>query len=270
MWLRAGPAARSEDMTTAAFRRRRVHHSRHLLVVGLTLVVGTTACGAGDDDDVAAPPSATSTVTSEETTSPDVTPRPFIESDDPVAIEAGMYEIPRSGWSRHDYTVTFPEGWTVQYGHVYLKHPETDDELGFYAVLPDTTIYADACEGSEGDLLEVGPGVDDLVAALLRQRGPTATEPVETTLGGYPATRIDLSGPEGFDLRDCNLQGIGFQVWFSHPADKYFVLVPEVTMSVYIVDVVGQRQVFLANASTGSNADDRELQAILDSIRIEA
>ena len=185
-----------------------------------------------------------------------------------AAIEPGTYRIPKSAWSVVDFTVTIPEGWTVQYGHTYLKHSDAPDELGFYAVVVDA-IYADACEG-DGELMEVGPSVDDLAAALLQQPGPMASGPVDTTLGGYPASRIDLTVPERFDLKACRLGGLGLQIWYSPPADKYFVLLPDGIASVYIVNVDGQRQVFLTQyRSATSDEDLRELQAILDSIHIE-
>jgi hypothetical protein len=195
---------------------------------------------------------------------------PFPHSTGSVVIEPGTYRIPASAWSVADFTVTFPDGWTAQYGHVYAKHHSADDELGFYAVVVDA-IYADPCVGSDtGELMEVGPSVDDLAAALLRQPGPNASGPFETTLGGYPATRIDLTFPEVFDLKPCNLAGIGLQIWYSPPADKYFVLLRDATASVYIVDVDGRRQVFLTEyRSATSDADLRELQAVLDSIQIE-
>jgi hypothetical protein len=117
--------------------------------------------------------------------------------------------------------------------------------------------------------MEVGPGVDDLAAALLRQPGPMASGPVDTTLGGYPAIRIDVTLPEGFDLNACNLEGIGLQNWYSAPADKYFVLLPDAVASVYIVNVDGQRQVFLTQSGSATSEEDLAvLQAILDSIRI--
>ena len=92
----------------------------------------------------------------------------------------------------------------------------------------------------------------------------------QTTLGGYPASRIDLTVPEGLDLKACRLEGNGLQIWFSHPADDYFVLVPDGTASVYILDVDGQRQVFLTQHRAATSAEDlRELQGVLDSIHIE-
>jgi hypothetical protein len=135
---------------------------------------------------------------------PAATATPFPYSEEPVAIEAGTYHIPSSYWSVADFTVTFPDGWTVQYGHVYNKVPDTPGELGFSAVVVDA-IYADACVGgATGELMDVGPGVDDLAAALLQQPGPEANGPVETTLGGYPAVRVDLTVPEGLDYEACN------------------------------------------------------------------
>ena len=249
-------------MTGVRARCPRVNH--YAFVVGLSLLVGLTGCGGDATGEPRAPtPSATPSPT------PDATTTPFADSTEPVAVEPGTYRIPESAWSVADFTVTIPEDWTVQYGHVFLKHPDSPQELGFYAVVIDA-IYADACDGSDGELMEVGPGIDDLAEALLRQPGPRASGPVETTFGGYPAIRIDVTAPEGVDLKACNLQGIGLQIWYSPPADKYFVLLPDGIASVYIVDVDGQRQVFLTQyRSATSDEDLRELQAILDSIRIE-
>jgi hypothetical protein len=198
---------------------------------------------------------------------PDATATPFPDSTEPVTVAPGTYRIPRSEWSVADFSVTVPEGWTAQYGQCCLKHPDAPDELSFYAVVVDK-IYADACEGDD-DFMEVGPSVDDLTAALLQQPGPTASGPFDTTLGGYPASRIDLTVPKDFDLNACNLEGAGLQIWYSAPADKYFVLLPDGIASVYIVDVKGLRQVFLSQyRSATSDEDLQELQTVLDSIHI--
>jgi hypothetical protein len=187
-----------------------------------------------------------------------------------VTVEHGTYQIPRSEWSIADFTVTIPKNWTVKYGHVYAKHADTEEELDFYAVVVDA-LYPDACEGSNGEPMEVGPNVDDLAAALLKQSGPTASGPIDTTLGGYPATRIDLTVPKGFDLKACNAAGIGLQIWYSPPADKNFILLSDGIASVYIVDVDGQRQVFMTQYRSATPEKDlRELQGVLDSIHIEA
>jgi hypothetical protein len=117
----------------------------------------------------------------------------------------------------------------------------------------------------------VGPSVDDLAAALLQQPGPLASGPVATKLGGYPATRIDLTVPEGFVLDACNAAGIGLQIWYSPAADKNFVLAADGSTSVYILDVDGERQVFLVQRGDATSDEDLvELQAaVLDTIHIE-
>ena len=216
---------------------------------------GSPAPGASETAPVAAPSTSESTLGS-------------IPAGD-APIEPGTYRIPRSAWSVADFTVTFPEGWVVQYGHVFGSNQDADDEFGFYAVVVDG-IWADACAGgNSGDPIEVGPTVDDLAKALLAQPGPTASGPVTTTLGGYPATRIDLTVPEGFDLEPCNASGIGLQIWYSAPADKNFLLTADSSASVFLLDLDGERQVFLSqHGATTSDEDLAELQAVLDSIRI--
>jgi hypothetical protein len=232
--------------------------------LGLSLLIGLTGCGGGVADEASAttPPATPSPA-------PVASSTPFPYTTEPVAIDPGTYLIPGSAWSVADLTITFPEDWTVQYGHVYAKLPDTEDEFGFYAVGVDA-IFADACVGSDGELMEFGDSGHDLVEALRKQRGPALSGPVETTLGGYPATRIDLTVPEGFDLTACNAADIGLQIWYSLPTDKNFVLLRDGIGSAYILDVEGQRQVFLAQRPySASDENLAELQTVLDSIHIE-
>lgn len=236
----------------------------HGFVVGLSMVVTLTGCrGEAAGDRPASPPPGTASSTSGTAG----TSFPFTTEE--TAIEAGTYRIPSSAWSVADFTVTFPERWSVQYGHVFHRQANPRDLTSFYAVVVDA-IFADACEGDTGELMEIGPGVDDLAKALLRQPGPKAGDPVETMLGGYPASRIDLTLPKGFDLTACSIGDAGLQIWYSPPADKYLVHLPEVTSSLYIVDVDGQRQVFVTQYRPVASGDvPQELQGVLDSIRIE-
>jgi hypothetical protein len=120
--------------------------------------------------------------------------------------------------------------------------------------------------------MDVGPAVDDLFTALGEQPGLRTTDPVDTTLGDHPATRIDLEVSQRLDLKKCRMAGVGvhgLQVWYSEPADKYFVLEANWRASVYVLDVDGERQVFLTQQGPGtSEADLAELRGVLDSIRI--
>ena len=182
--------------------------TRHGLALAVVLALG--ACTSGQEAANAPAPSADATESEQPDVPTGATSTPFASSTEPVAVEPGTYRIPRSAWSIHDFAVTIPEDWTVQHGHVYAKHPDTADEFGFYAVVVDE-IYADACEGDDGEIIRVGPGVDDLAAALLEQPGPKASGPVDTMLGDYPATRIDLTIPDGLDLGACSLETSDFR-----------------------------------------------------------
>jgi len=244
------------------------------VVAVAVLVMVLTACEGGDDGSSAAPEPQSAT-----TTSP--TP-PLIPLEDGPRLEPGTYSVSSEGrtgsdpllWSIVDYTITIPEGWKGHTGHYLSKYENVDETRGLviYPVLVDE-IYADPCEGERGPIAAVGPEVNDLDDALLAQPGTVATKPVRTTIGGLPATRIDLEVPKGADLRSCFLADFGapgLQVWFSKPTQKYFVLMPGSTASVYVVDVDGERQVFLTqHGPAASNEDLLELQSVLDSIRID-
>jgi hypothetical protein len=186
------------------------------------------------------------------------------------AIEPGTYLVPTSARSAVDFTVTFPDGWKVFDDYQYSPNLRETDQPVIEPFVIDK-IYADACRGERGDQTTVGPGADDLVNALLAQVGPAKSGPVETTLGGYPATRIDLRVPDRLQTQNCFMgPGTGVQLWLS-PPNNYLVIDPEGVVSVYVVDVDGERAVFATQyrpASTSSE-DLVNLQHVLDSIRIE-
>jgi hypothetical protein len=191
------------------------------------------------------------------------------DSGEHTPIAPGRYLVPSSAWSVADFTITFPAGWTQQYGHLYAHSEQADesDEIGFYPVVVDK-IFADACHSGQG-LVEVGPGVGDLVAALRAQPGPEVSRAVKVTFGGYPATRIDLTVPKGLDLDRCREGGL--QIWYRASVDEYLVLLADGTISVYILDIDGQRQVFVSQYhATNTAAERAELQAVVDSVRIQA
>jgi hypothetical protein len=234
--------------------------SRPALAAGLLLLSGLAACTADSsaESDAPAPDPAPTHLT-----------MPAAEGDADVPIEPGTYRVPSSAWSAADFTVTFPEGWTVQYGHVYHQNDPDGETAEFYAIDLDE-IFTDSCRGA-GVPQAVGPEVDDLVTALLTQDSSGATGAVPVTLGGYSGTRVDLAVPKGLDLRRCRLADdgvLGLQLWHNKAVDKYFVLQPKGRASIYILDVDGTRQVFLTQEHSPTPAARAEMSAVLDSIRI--
>lgn len=250
------------------FRVETVSANRLALAAGLLMVAGLTGCVG--ESEAANDPQPTPA-----TGSASLLSMPVASSSDDGShpFKPGTYLIPKSSWAIADFTVTFPEDWTVQYGHVYATRDDEGGDYGFYAVAVDE-IFADACRGEGGRTEAVGPEVNDRVTALRRQRGGAQkAKPVSTTLGGYPATRVDMWIPRRLDLDQCQMAEDGYtglQVWHSERVDKYFVLLPGAVDSVYVVDVNGERQVFLTQVGNPRSATHRaELQAVLDSIHIE-
>jgi hypothetical protein len=231
------------------------------LLGGLLLVATLSACG---DADAGSPSPESSSV--EESVTPSATVASLPDSG---ALEAGTYLVPSSAWSAVDYTITFPEGWRVRESNLFDSNIEQFDEFAIQPFVVNK-IYADACKGDRGAQIGVGPGVDDLVDALLAQPGPAKTS-AETTLGGYPATRVDLRVPDRLQTKNCFAgPGTGVQIWLNGPKN-YLFLDPNGLLSIYVVDVDGERAVFTSQYKPAhtSPEDQAELQQVLDSIHIE-
>ena len=203
-------------------------------------------------------PSADATESEQPDVPTGATSTPFASSTEPVAVEPGTYQIPKSAWSVADFTVTFPKGWTVQYGHVYAKLSNAGDELGgdtgFYAVVPDA-IYADACVGSNsGQLIWSLPRVDDLLKHCSAVR-PEEERSSRTTSGRLSREADQPHRPERLRPKRLQREGHRPSDLARPPADKYFVLLQSEIASVYILDVNGQRQVFLTGHSSAASQE---------------
>ena len=242
-------------------------------VMAGALILSATAGCAGTTDPTSKPPTDAPSVTAVSTpvastssTSPTAsTVAPPVPSEGP--IQAGTYRVDPGPWTAVGYTLTMPEGWVAQNGGETLsKHPDEPGEVGVNPFVV-TDIFADAC--GPDDLLTVGPTASDLVTALERQAGPETSVPTAVTLGGYPATSLQLTIPAGLDPTTCD-PPIGLQIWHSAQADTYMVVIDDATVTVTAADVNGARLVLSTQALSGSTADDiAEMKAIVASVRVQ-
>ena len=184
------------------------------------------------------------------------------------ALDPGRYLLDDPRRTAVPFSLTVPAGWTGRSGDSALfKHQDQPGEVGFFSFVV-THVYDDACQPG-APLTEVGPTVDDLVTALDEQGASDASGPVDLTIGGYPAIRIDMSAEPGLDAASCRLPG-GLQIWADSTENDFFVLPADGIGSVYITDVEGERVVIAAGGNTDSSAADlAELDAILASITFE-
>ena len=193
-------------------------------------------------------------------------------------LEAGTYVVSSADAPIRtpvSFTFTVPPGWIERTEKLYIYKRADTAQVGFVPWVV-THVYSDACH-SEGALKEVGPTVDDLVAALMDQAHSDATTPVEVEVGGYPAKYISMSVPADVHTSMCRYPGTVLQIW-ANPEETDFFAIPVNPVhphaypvsGVYIVDVNGQRVVLLAGHDPESTAADiAELEAIIASIHFE-
>ncbi len=201
---------------------------------------------------------------------------------EPATLPAGTYVIDpleQPIFTPARFTFTLPDGWASRNG-IIAKDRTGPGEVAFGPWMV-TNAYADPCHWQDS-LLDppVGPGVDDLVAALSDQAGREASDPVDVTVGGYPAKRLELSVPGDLDVSSCD--GGSYRVWLEpgelHTDEPILdsdipSLVTHVAGQrdvVYIADIDGNRFVLVAWHMPGSSPEDlAELDTIIDSIRID-
>jgi hypothetical protein len=162
------------------------------------------------------------------------------------------------------FTITVPAGWTG-FGDIGVL-PEQGAAgpdgmgMGFNLV---TDLYSDPCSASIPDV-EVGPSVDDLVAAFQEQTAYETTTPADVTLSGFSGKRLDLVMPSDVDFASC--EAGRFLVW----GGSIHAQGPGNVWHLWILDVSGTRVVILAQDNPETSPQDKaELQAIVDSIQIQ-
>jgi len=184
-----------------------------------------------------------------------------------IALEPGRYRIDSRFYTPVPFTFAVPSGWAAEnHGHTINKFANTSREVGWVSfVLND--VYHDACSSDDREV-RIGSAVDDLMQALIDQAGPIKSAPVDVTIDGHPGKRIELTPPSRFDADDCRFDG-GLQLW-NDPVSYQQVLLPDGAVSVYAVDVRGERVVIVTEYRVGSSAVHvAELEAVIDSIRFD-
>ena len=232
-----------------------------IAVIGVNLLPGQ---GPG----VGQAPGPSPTATASPSPSPVALRLPF--SGD---LGAGTYYIEdRSITNAERFTFTVPDGWTTDSDTQIRKHAEEPGEVWLTPWVL-THIFSDACqwEDTRQSLLDAGETVDELVSLLVDQEGRQASAPTEVMLGGFPATRIELTVPADLDTATCTNGNLRY--WPGAGPDMSSGLCcnpPGNTDVLYVVDVDGNRLVVVARHYPDSSMEDRaELQAIVDSIEID-
>jgi hypothetical protein len=224
-----------------------------------SMFVAAACSGTGGDD-----PSASM---AEPTSAPASSADPNITSIEGAVFGTGDYP---------SYTVRTPAGWSSLDGAFVVK--EGSGVLGL-SVWDVGEVAEDPCHW-KGHLVDPGPTVDDLVAALSAQKMRRATKPTDVQLAGYDGLYMEWSVPadmvvtgdsdfEGCDVEPSNGH-LDFVSWTGDGRGERFQQVAGQVDRLWILDVDGQRLLVDATYSPSTtHADREELDQIVDSLRFE-
>jgi hypothetical protein len=270
--LRAGLALNTEHLVADVESERdltygRAHHRqrvrRSALAVAAAAAVAVTAWSIDlatlDDDAVPITPNPRA-------------PTDLVDLHGP--LEPGLYSM--GAWGETGQTGPLPRailevpdgyfsngGYVIDSGHTGV----TDDQFGEVSVWHAVQVLADPCRRSTA--ADVGPTVDDLARALVRQAGPSS-QPRQVVIDGHRGLSLEVTVPQKIDLTACS--GEDYALWRTEPQGDgtYSLGTPGVVNRLWILDVDGTRLVIAASLYPDETDElHQEQTAIAESIRFE-
>jgi hypothetical protein len=163
-------------------------------------------------------------------------------------------------------TFEAPSGWTGSIGGpyaVWLKPVNADTPLGFEL---SPQLFKDPCNKDLGTMSPLPTTTDAIITALSGQPGVVATAPASTTIGGRPATKVTISGPDRVDT--CT-DG-GFSYW-QLPLGATEEVGAGMTATLYFVENGEQPLVIVTDSMDGIGTPNlaQTIQQVLDSIQFD-
>jgi hypothetical protein len=193
---------------------------------------------------------------------PSVSPSPTPAGSHQV-VQMGVAGTGLNGVPALHLTAELPPGWTSSEFAARGDRAGPPDGSAFFVSLVDNT-FADPCAHVQQSP-KVGSSIAALTTAIGRIPNSTATQPVQTKVGGLDATRIDLTLAHNLPCMPTE-----FYLWQDSPNADWWALGVDEIISIWILDVKGQRVAIAARSYPGtSSAAQTELRGILDSIRFD-
>ena len=189
---------------------------------------------------------------------PATTPAHLSGSDKDLA--PGTYQasfLTDTGHASSDALLEIPAGFRDG-DDWYVVSADGDTFLGLWVV---GKVDRDACLDDERDAVDPGPGVQDLVSALVDQRSTQAPAPTRVTLDGLEASYVELTGPR--DLTRCDDHPA---LWRSPERPLYYGGQVD---RVWIIEADGERLVVDASYARSATQQERDaLTAMVESLEL--
>lgn len=170
-------------------------------------------------------------------------------------------------------TFSVPAGWTYSFTNPagsFVRNEQNTAGVGWFVT---KNLYRDPCHWLNGPLdPPLGPGVDDLVNALLKLPGFVVGGPVPAIVGGLPATSLNLM--QTVSTSDCD-EGLvpdgrevaQVKVWSETPNGGVESFGG--TSTVRVLSVGGTRLMVISSPILDTGSTASEVEAILRSMRFE-
>ena len=225
-----------------------------LAIGGAMLVLGRPTGSIGG-------PSPTAVASASTASSPSASAVPAIPLPSAGLIGAGRY-VMRMADAPVDIEFTVGSRWDS--GGYYIN---TDRHSISFWTVPN--VYADACDIATVPDTPLGGTVDDLVMSLDAQTNTDMSEPVEVVVDGHPGVRVDLS-PSDERPEHCGI----LTLWTfpdgtpGRGIDTSSGEAGELVQPVWIIDVDGERVVFVGWASTLGQSDPNVIADVIESMTL--
>ena len=205
---------------------------------------------------------------------PDSTPEPSVAATSFTSLEGEGTDLDPGAY-RIDYAapvtvvITIPDEPFLAHPSAWYKArfdwgPWHQSNAAALGVMDVSSVSTDPCASGFGPDQAIGPGVEDLAAALGQVVG-IEVERAEASLDGYSGQLLDITATER--PADCVEEPV---LWLTTRGDSIPLpdANPDESVRVWILDVDSRRLVILATASDDLYRDD--VQRLVDSLQIEA
>jgi hypothetical protein len=220
-----------------------------IAIIAINLLPGTNPPGGGPSPSPSVEPSDAASSTAPSEAAASIPPETAL-SEGPFVLWDPAAPV-QPNWLDPEFddgppiTVTIPTGgWVFTDSFNLLKGNEVNNLAESKFTWTSTThgvlVYGDPCQWASTTPDAPATTADAIAAALAAQPSRDASDPVELTIGGYPAQRITLHVPNDAVFTDCDggqfasftLDGFEGGPWRAHDG-------PSQIDTLWIVDVDG-------------------------------